>query len=93
MDDKEFDAKLEALGKASEDPLRVLSKDHDRREAKRDAFIDALATYLTRDLAVRSMELEMGKKTSIEWAKLFQLSGLQGYPKHEDAVKALKELL
>lgn len=63
------------------------------RQERRDEFIEALSEYLTRDLAHRSILLSMGNAEAQEWAKLFGLAGLFGYPTKEEAVKRLKELL
>lgn len=68
------------------------------RKLKREAFIDALATYLTRDLAKRSIWLEMGEqsehyRSTKEWQTLYQAAGLFGYPTKEEAIKTLTEFL
>lgn len=63
------------------------------REQRKEQFVDALADYLTRDLAHRSILLSMGNKEAQEWARLYGLAGLSGYPTKEEAIKALKELL
>jgi hypothetical protein len=60
---------------------------------RKQLFIDAMAEYLTRDLAKRSIEIEMGKLDAQEWAKIYNIVGLGGYAKKEDAVKAMKEFL
>ena len=83
MTNEELDAKLEA-----EAPERAK-----RKMAQREEFLDALATYLTRDLVQRSIGLEMGDQRMKEWQKLYGLAGLHGYPTKDEAVAILKDLL
>ena len=45
----------------------------------RREFVEALATYLTTDQAMKSIFHEMGKSEAKEWANLYQLSGCRGY--------------
>lgn len=60
---------------------------------RKDLFIDALAGYLTHDLAERSIKLQMHDPNAKEWAKLYQAAGLHGYATKKEAIKALKEML
>lgn len=62
-------------------------------KSKRDLFIRALAEYLAGDQALKSIELEMGKPSAKEWAKLRNWSPLFGYPTVEEAEKQLSEFL
>jgi hypothetical protein len=68
------------------------------RLRRREELIEALATYLTKHLAGKSIILEMGTMSARyddvkEWQKLFQAAGLSGYPTKEEAVEKLRELL
>ncbi len=65
----------------------------DTRKEKRKLFIEALAEYLTDDLASKSIWLQMGKKEAKTWSKLYDLAGCRGYATKEEAVKLLEELL
>lgn len=60
---------------------------------RKEKFIEALAEYLTRDLAHRSILLSMQNKEAQEWAKLYGLAGLSGYPTKDEAIRRLKNLL
>lgn len=63
------------------------------RNVRRDAFIKALANYLVRDQAKRSIQLEMGSSDAKEWAEMRSLTPLMGYPTVDEAVQVLKEFL
>lgn len=63
------------------------------RSARKDAFIKALANYLARDQAKRSIQLEMGSQDAREWAHMRSLTPLAGYPTVEETEKVLKEFL
>lgn len=60
---------------------------------RKEQFINALAEFLTRDLGHRSILLSMQNKEAQEWAKLFGLAGLSGYPTKKEAVQVLRNLL
>jgi hypothetical protein len=63
------------------------------RVQRKEEFIEALAEYLTKDLAKRSIYLEMGQSDAKDWAKLYRLSGCSGWATKEEAIVLLKELL
>lgn len=56
-------------------------------------FVRALAEYLVGDQARKSIELEMGKESAKQWAKLRGAAPLMGYPTVEEAEKILTEFL
>ena len=56
-------------------------------------FICRLAEYMAKDVAVKSIELEMGKPPAKEWARLQNLTPLCGYPTVKEAEKVLTEFL
>lgn len=64
----------------------------DRLERKKE-LIEELAEYLTRDLGTRSILLEMGKPEAKEWARLWEVAGMFGYPTKDEAVVTLTQLL
>lgn len=59
----------------------------------KEEFIKALAVYLVKDQARKSIELEMQKPAAEEWAALRSLTPLFGYPTVEEAVTVLTEFL
>jgi len=68
------------------------------RLERREELINALAEYLTKNLAKRSIWLQMGEisehyAATKEWQALFQAAGLHGYPTKEEAIEVLRELL
>lgn len=60
-----------------------------QRERK-PLIIRALAEYLVRDQARKSIELEMGKPYAKEWSVLRGTTSVRGYPTVEEAIKALE---
>ena len=63
------------------------------KNVRKDAFLKALANYLVRDQAKRSIQLEMGSLDAKEWAAIRALTPLMGYPSVDEAVQVLKEFL
>jgi hypothetical protein len=60
---------------------------------KKLSFIDALAEYLCKDQAKMSILLEMGNDHARHWARLRNLTPLNGYPTVEEAKRILVEFL
>lgn len=60
---------------------------------KKELFVKALAEYLVKDQAAKSIRLGMNSPTALEWAKLKNTTPLQGYPTIEEAEKTLSEWL
>jgi hypothetical protein len=60
---------------------------------KKQEFIRALAEYLVGNQARKSIELEMGKESAVEWSKLRNKTPLFGYPDADEAEKILTEFL
>ncbi len=60
--------------------------------AKRD-FVKVLAEYLAGDQARKSIELQMGKESAQEWAKLRNATPLFGWQTVEEAEVALSKFL
>jgi hypothetical protein len=58
---------------------------------KKDIFIRALAEFLVKDQAKKSVELAMGNEHAKQWADLRSASPLFDYPTVEEAEKSLKE--
>ncbi len=65
----------------------------DTRKAQRDLIIDALAEFIAKDAARKSIELEMGKPHAKEWAKLAQAVGGFGYPTKQEIIDRLEAIL
>ena len=63
------------------------------RIERKEQFIKALAHYLGRDLAVRSIQLQMGQRAAQEWAELWAASGLFGWKSEVEIEAELRELL
>jgi hypothetical protein len=67
--------------------------------SRKKQLIQAFADYLVHNQAGKSMALEMERRTltpihwAKEWALLRQVSGLNGYPTSEEAVKHLNKIL
>ena len=61
-------------------------------EAKK-AFIAALAEYLVGDQVKKSIHLQLGKESAVQWSKLRGLTPLHGYPTVEEAQKILEDFL
>lgn len=61
-------------------------------DAKKN-FIHILAEYLVADQALKSIELEMGKKSAKEWAELRSATPLFGYITTEEAEVILTKFL
>ena len=59
----------------------------------KEAFVKALAEYLVKDQARKSIELKMKKPAALEWARLRNLTPLSGYLTIEEAEKVLAEFL
>jgi hypothetical protein len=60
---------------------------------KKKKFICALAEYLVKDQARKSVELQFGKDSAKEWSELRSTTPLFGYPTVEEAEKTLTEFL
>ena len=60
---------------------------------RKAAFIRALAEFLSTDLGRKSIELEMGKDSAREWAKLRSTTPLFGYQSVEEATQVLTTFL
>lgn len=56
-------------------------------------FIRALAEFLVATQARKSIELEMGKKSAMEWGTLRSATPLMGYPTVDEAEVTLTEFL
>lgn len=56
-------------------------------------FVKALAEYLVKDQASKSIRLGMNSPTAVEWAKLRSTTPLQGYPTQEEAEATLSKWL
>lgn len=56
-------------------------------------FIHELAKYLVGDQAKKSIELQMGKESAKQWAKLRSATPLFGYPTVEEAEAELTKFL
>jgi len=59
----------------------------------KEQFIKELAAYLTSDVALRSIGLQMGKPDAEQWARLINLTPLNGYATPEEAEKVLMDFL
>lgn len=59
---------------------------------RKEQFIKALAVFLVKDQAQKSIELQMGKTSAKEWAELRSKSGILGYPTVEEAESHLTKL-
>lgn len=63
------------------------------QKLKKELFIEALAEYLTSNVAHKSIALQAGMREGIEWGKLRGKTPIFGYPSHEEAVEILTEFL
>ena len=64
------------------------------RLERKKVFIHALAEYLGGTNQVRkSIEIEMGESSGLEWSKLRSATPLFGYPSVEEAEQQLTEFL
>jgi hypothetical protein len=57
------------------------------------AFIEAVADYITSDLALKSMSLQAGKPDAQKWAKAYQAAKCHGYATKAEAVAAISKLM
>ena len=64
----------------------------DRLERKK-LFIKQLAVFLVGDQAMKSIELEMGRPSAVQWSRLRGAAPLHGYPTLEEAEEILTEFL
>jgi hypothetical protein len=60
---------------------------------RKQAFIKELAKFIAGDSARKSIELQMGKESAKEWAKLKMASPVFGYATVEEAEKQLTDFL
>lgn len=60
---------------------------------RKKQFIHELAVFLVGNQARKSIELEMGKESAKEWARLRNATPLFGYPTVEEAEAQLSEFL
>jgi len=64
------------------------------RLEQKKVFIHVLAEYLAGTNQVRkSIEIEMGKQSGLEWSELRSATPLFGYPSVEEAKQQLTEFL
>lgn len=63
------------------------------RLEKKRRFIRQLAVYLADEPARQSIELQMGKPSAQEWARLRQTTPLMGYATVDEAEQLLTEFL
>ena len=64
------------------------------RLEQKKVFIRVLAEYLVGTNQVwKSIEIEMGKQSGLEWSKLRSTTPLFGYPSVEEAEQQLTEFL
>lgn len=60
---------------------------------KRDIFIRALAEFLSKDIARKSIDLRIGKQYALEWAAVRNATPVFGYRSVEETEKMLREFL
>lgn len=63
------------------------------RKEQRAEIIEAIASFLTTDVAVKSIHLQMKTKYAEEWANIWQKLRINGYSTKEEVIKQLEEIL
>lgn len=64
-----------------------------KRQSRRDEFIKAVAVMITRNLATKSILLEMENQEALDWAAVFSAAGCNGYPTADEAEKSIRRTL
>ena len=89
--DAEHDALVEAKGFLDE--MSDKAKKAEETSGRKNVFIMELAEFIAGNQARKSIELQMGKESAKEWAKLRGASPVFGYGTVDEAYEVLVDFL